>query len=479
MVADKPQTSDYGYAGNNAIPTFSFEMIERGNPDFTVSNGGALDPNRPPSDSKSMWNPNGTLSTYVTSKLQRYGVDYDNKQQSRVTPYQLYGDKNVDPAIYNTLCVGKLDVAINDGDYGSVSNPANNYLQLPTQLGGENVMKTTLGTLIMRTVGFHPHITNTGTGNLNINAVANGGNLFNQIVKSSGTFSGWGNWNWTPTKTGYGSGIIDMLNTMIGSYNVGRFGLYEVAHLNVEHFAGPSDPNYIPPLYNYWGYDTRGNWNIYTVTSATPVGDKYGIRIIKYDKASNIDIKIARSTTGNGQSIIAGIGSYNNPYALYRCTQPIVVDVADTNYPSDVTSGNIVCNSLTKPSTGSPEWYGTDLSVSDCALKCKAVHVDSQYLCGNYKNVPRGNNMYDNNFFPFVWIREGSQLCVAPNMEATGTGENVVSLGPGPIGPGPPTKITDYIITTDLRMLGIIANCNSSSHPSAFFSLFCNNICTN
>ena len=78
------------------------------------------------------------------------------------------------------------------------------------------------------------------------------------MSKVSGTFDGWGTWQW--------KSVIDMINTMVNSYEINRFSIYEIAFITMDHFIDdPNDPNHIYPMYNFWGYDTNRGSARYSV----------------------------------------------------------------------------------------------------------------------------------------------------------------------------------------------------------------------
>ena len=429
--------SEQIYYGNNSLPTFSFEYISRGNVDVDIS--------KIPATSDT-WNKDGTFNSTFIENITLYDrCDKDGNAHTFVDPYDQYMDILDGTSLI--LFVGSL--GSDSITQRQIISQNSNYIRTEhSQITGDNHFISTLSAWSGGNLGFHP-IGNITSKSLPQHLSLNTGDLFKRMTKVSGTFDGWGTWKW--------SSIIDMLNTMVNSYEVNRFSYYEIAFITMDHFINDvTDTNYIKPMYNFWGYDTNRGSKIYS-TMTYP--DKDGIKV--FPVSGNVKgYGNMHTIVGPGQTIgvswlINNTTAHAQPNMGYSMSQKIVyspgVNGISQLSPLDYNLGNGFQLS------GQNILETIDINNSTL-YDPKVFHIDNDILSGSSDRIPVQNCIHDNTFPVFAWSSDSApSIAIATNVRKT------PAIAANVSGTGIPDKqisgiITDVVISDNRYLVSNLYN---------------------
>tara|TARA_B100000780_G_C21126993_1_gene457832 strand:- start:14060 stop:21655 length:7596 start_codon:yes stop_codon:yes gene_type:complete len=441
------------YYGNNALPTFSFEYISKGNIEIGILK-------IPPTNDTwvTTGKSSGTFNPSFISEITLYDrCDATGTPHSYVDPVDMYKDIiNVDGI---NLFVGTIDNEWSASDGLVVSQNLNYITTEHVQSSGKKYHIPTLSAWSSGNLGFRP----TGTiTQASVPLGLNTGDLFKRLTKVSGTFDGWGTWDW--------DNVIDMLNTMTNSYEVNRFSYYEVAFITMDHFINETtDTNHISPLYNFWGYDTRRGDIKYSTFSSYPsdggiaaenycsTGPPCSINpVTGYGNISTI--------TGNGQTlgVLWGIdGTSNaNPCMGYSISQNInYTQGINGASPISVIDGDLESNFNVEALSIS----GTVSLNNSVLYDPAAFHIENKILSGSSagpssNRLPAQSCIYYDTFAIFPWssVSDPSTLVISTNIRNAPSSDTIPLTG---------GIITDVVISDNRYLISnLFNNANSTSN---------------
>jgi len=421
------------YYGNNALPTFSFENISKGNPDVDISKIPAT---------SSTWNADGTFNSTFIGDITLYDrCDKNGIAHQFVNPYTEYNNILDNDVI--KLFVGSL--GSDSITQRQIISQNSNYIRTEhVQPIGDNHFISTLSAWSGGNLGFYP------VGNITSTSVPDGlntGDLFKRLTKVTGTFDGWGTWKW--------SSVIDMLNTMVNSYEVNRFSYYEIAFITMDHFINDTtDPKYIKPMYNFWGYDTNRGKIKYS-TMIYP--DDNGI------KASSVsgDVKGTgniHTVVGSGQTL--GVSwLINNTIAQPNIGYSISQKIINVSDISGISPLSPLDNNLKNGFQLSLQNISEIIDITNSTLyDPKVFHIDNDILSGSDNRIPVQSCIHDNTFPIFAWSSDSAKsIAIAGNVRKSPAVAANVS------GTGDPNKqisgtITDVVISDNRYLISNLYN---------------------